>query len=53
MTRKAKLVHGLTSKELEKRGAVKWSKNESEKLAHFLNEHPDLPIVAHKEWYDH
>ena len=32
---------------------MKWSKGESEILANFLTQHPDLPIVAHNEWYDH
>ena len=46
-------THGLTKEELRKRGAVQWTKAESEKLVAFLSKFPDLPIVAHNEAYDH
>ena len=48
----AKLLHGLSRKELERKGAIDWTKGASGILANFLNEHPDLPIVAHGVNYD-
>ena len=44
---RAKMVHGLTKKELKKKQAKEWTKGASELLTHFLTEQPDLPIVSH------
>ena len=43
----------MTKRDLGIRGALDWTKGECEKLVNFLNEHKDLPIVAHNESYDH
>lgn len=48
----AKKIHGLTPEELERHGARSWTKSASERLANYLNQHPDLPIVAHNVAYD-
>ena len=52
MTESALKTHGLTKEDLIKCNAKKWTKTESEKLANFLTEYPDLPIVAHNADYD-
>lgn len=52
ITASASLVNGLTLVELKKLGANNWTKGKSEILTAFLNEHPDLPIVAQSANYD-
>lgn len=49
----ARKIHGLTKEKLAAKGAVEWSKGQSEELTSFLNEMPDLPIVAHHVKYDY
>ena len=46
-------IHGLSRKELERKGAIDWTRGASGILANFLNEHPDLPIVAHGIKHDY
>ena len=52
ITASATLVNGLTSEKLKKLGAQHWTKGKSDILAAFLNELPDLPIVAQSANYD-
>ena len=46
------MIHGLTREKLNEKGAVEWTKGQSEQLINFLNGMPDLPIVAHNVQYD-
>ena len=46
ITEEATKVNGLTKEKLQKFGASHWTKGKCEMLAAFLNEFPDLPIVA-------
>ena len=52
MTDSAIKTHGLTKEDLRRHDAKIWTKYDSEKLAYFLSEYPDLPIVAHNADYD-
>ena len=45
-------MNGLTLKKLQDLGAQDWTKGRSNKLATFLNEYSDLPIVAFNAKYD-
>lgn len=45
-------AHGLTRKELKKRGAIEWTRRASNELYSFLSEFSDLPIIAHGVHHD-
>ena len=38
---------------MKEKRAKEFSKGNSEQIVHFLNEYPDLPIIAHSADYDH
>ena len=52
ITKEAEETHGWSKEKLLNKGYKKFSKVASERLVNFLNEHPDLPIVAHKVKFD-
>ena len=52
MTYESMKIHGKDRKVLTTLGAKPFTKGASEILINFLNEHPDLPIVAHNVEYD-
>ena len=52
MTYESIKIHGKTKKVLNTLGAKAFTKGASQILINFLNEHPDLPIVAHNAEYD-
>ena len=52
ITESAGKTHGLSKDVLKEKGAKTFTKGESERLTNFLNEHEELPIVAHNAAYD-